>query len=107
MNKISNTCYSSHFDVTIIGAGLAGLQCARDLSAKGISVLLVDRKSDLTKGVPTTGIFVRKDRVFRFDAVDDLVGKHFGYNRGYALPDELNKMVLGGEIVAEEVGTTE
>lgn len=60
MNKISNTCYSSHFDVTIIGAGLAGLQCARDLSAKGISVLLVDRKSDLTKGVHTTGIFVRK-----------------------------------------------
>lgn len=54
-----------------------------------------------------TGIFVRKDRIFRFDAVDDLVGKHFGYNRGYALPDELNKMVLGGKIVAEEVSTTE
>lgn len=48
------------FDVTIIGAGLAGLQCARLLGAKGISVLLVDRRSDLTKGVHTTGIFVRK-----------------------------------------------
>lgn len=48
------------FDVTIIGAGLAGLQCARLLSAKGISVFLVDRKSDLAKGIHTTGIFVRK-----------------------------------------------
>jgi flavin-dependent dehydrogenase len=48
------------FDVIIIGAGLAGLQCARLLSEKGTKVLLVDRKSDLTKGIHTTGIFVRK-----------------------------------------------
>lgn len=47
-------------DVTIIGAGLAGLQCARLLSRQGAKVLLVDRKLDLTKGVHTTGIFVRK-----------------------------------------------
>lgn len=48
------------FDVTIIGSGLAGLQCAKLLAAAGAKVLLVDRKSDLTKGVHTTGIFVRK-----------------------------------------------
>ncbi|MEZ5427565.1 MAG: NAD(P)/FAD-dependent oxidoreductase [Pyrinomonadaceae bacterium] len=48
------------FDVVIIGAGLAGLQCARLLSAKGAKILLVDRKKDLTRGVHTTGIFVRK-----------------------------------------------
>ncbi|NOT47909.1 MAG: NAD(P)/FAD-dependent oxidoreductase [Acidobacteria bacterium] len=48
------------FDVTIIGAGLAGLQCAKLLAGKGRTVLLVDRKSDLTKGIHTTGIFVRK-----------------------------------------------
>lgn len=47
-------------DVTIIGSGLAGLQCARLLALGGAKVLLVDRKSDLTKGVHTTGIFVRK-----------------------------------------------
>jgi flavin-dependent dehydrogenase len=48
------------FDVVIIGAGLAGLQCARLLSQQGAKILLVDRKTDLTKGVHTTGIFVRK-----------------------------------------------
>jgi flavin-dependent dehydrogenase len=48
------------FDVVIIGAGLAGLQCARLLGGRGAKVLLVDRKTDLTKGVHTTGIFVRK-----------------------------------------------
>lgn len=48
------------FDVVIIGAGLAGLQCARLLAKEKVSVLLVDRKEDLSKGVHTTGIFVRK-----------------------------------------------
>lgn len=48
------------FDVVIIGAGLAGLQCARAISLQGFSVLLVDRKTDLARGVHTTGIFVRK-----------------------------------------------
>ena len=48
------------FDVVIIGAGLAGLQCAKLLSAAGVKVLLADRKEDLKKGIHTTGIFVRK-----------------------------------------------
>jgi flavin-dependent dehydrogenase len=49
-----------HNDVVIIGGGLAGLQCARLLAASNARVLLIDRKADLTKGVHTTGIFVRK-----------------------------------------------
>lgn len=49
-----------NYDVTIIGAGLAGLQCARLLRAKGVTVLLADRKKDLSQGIHTTGIFVRK-----------------------------------------------
>src|SRR5687767_8181549 len=49
-----------NFDVVIVGAGLAGLQCAKLLSQRGAKILLVDRKTDLTKGVHTTGIFVRK-----------------------------------------------
>ena len=48
------------FDVAIIGAGLAGLELSKTLSAKGLSVLLVDRKTDLRQHVHTTGIFVRK-----------------------------------------------
>jgi hypothetical protein len=48
------------FDVTVIGAGLAGLELTKELSARGLSVLLVDRKSDLSQHVHTTGIFVRK-----------------------------------------------
>ncbi len=48
------------FDVVIIGSGLAGLQCAKLLSQRGAKILLVDRKSDLKKGIHTTGIFVRK-----------------------------------------------
>ena len=48
------------FDAVIIGAGLAGLQCARLLSRCGAKILLVDRKIDLTRSIHTTGIFVRK-----------------------------------------------
>ncbi|MEP6902662.1 MAG: NAD(P)/FAD-dependent oxidoreductase [Actinomycetota bacterium] len=48
------------FDVVIIGAGLAGLQCAKLLAQRSAKILLVDRKTDLSKGIHTTGIFVRK-----------------------------------------------
>ena len=48
------------YDTVIIGAGLAGLQCARLLGQRGLRVLLVDRKASVTEGVHTTGIFVRK-----------------------------------------------
>lgn len=59
----------NRFDVTIVGAGLAGLQCARLLAAEGISVLLVDSKHDVRKAVRTTGIFVRKSfEEFNFTA---------------------------------------
>lgn len=48
------------FDVTVIGAGLSGLELTKELSSRGLSVLLVDRKPDLSQHVHTTGIFVRK-----------------------------------------------
>jgi flavin-dependent dehydrogenase len=51
---------SLRYDVTIVGAGLAGLQCARLLAAAGVTVLLVDRKSSVAHSVQTTGIFVRR-----------------------------------------------
>ncbi|HEX6715857.1 MAG TPA: NAD(P)/FAD-dependent oxidoreductase [Pyrinomonadaceae bacterium] len=61
------------YDVTIIGAGLAGLQCARLLGRQGLNVLLVDRKNHLDQKIHTTGIFVRRTLV-DFDIPDDCLG---------------------------------
>ncbi len=49
-----------NFEIAVVGAGLAGLQCARLLAARGLKVILIDRKASLTEGIHTTGIFVRK-----------------------------------------------
>jgi flavin-dependent dehydrogenase len=61
------------YDVAIIGAGLAGLQCARLLARQGLKVVLVDRKATLDQKIHTTGIFVRKTLV-DFDIQDDYLG---------------------------------
>jgi flavin-dependent dehydrogenase len=63
----------TNYDVTIIGAGLAGLQCARLLAVQGLNVLLVDRKNTLDQKIHTTGIFVRRTLV-DFDIPDDCLG---------------------------------
>lgn len=47
-------------DVVVIGAGLAGLQCARSIAQRGWSVVIVDRKQSPEQYVHTTGIFVRR-----------------------------------------------
>src|SRR5437667_1539725 len=48
------------FDVIVVGAGLAGLQCSRLLGTSGLRVLLVDQKPALDRSIHTTGIFVRR-----------------------------------------------
>lgn len=48
------------FDAVVVGAGLAGLQCARLLAGGGARVMLVDAKRALDERVHTTGIFVRR-----------------------------------------------
>ena len=61
------------YDVTIIGAGLAGLQLARLLARQDIRVLLVDRRRSVTDSIRTTGIFVR--RTFEeFDSLHHFLG---------------------------------
>jgi flavin-dependent dehydrogenase len=49
-----------NYDIAVIGAGLAGLQCARLVAARGFRVVVLDRKASVTGPVHTTGIFVRK-----------------------------------------------
>jgi len=61
------------YDTIIIGAGLAGLQCARLLGRRGLRVLLVDRKSSLQTSIHTTGIFVRRT-LEDFDIPADCLG---------------------------------
>jgi flavin-dependent dehydrogenase len=63
----------NNYDVTIIGAGLAGLQCARLLARKGLHVLLADRKNALDQKIHTTGIFVRRT-LLDFDVPEDCLG---------------------------------
>ena len=62
-----------HYDVVIVGAGLAGLQCARLLGRRGLDVLLVDRKPSLDTSIHTTGIFVRRT-LEDFDIPADCLG---------------------------------
>ena len=47
-------------DVLVVGAGLAGLHTATLLAQQGHDVLLVERRTSLTRAIRTTGIFVRK-----------------------------------------------
>lgn len=47
-------------DVLVVGAGLAGLHLATLLAARGHAVTVVDKRSDLTRSIRTTGIFVRR-----------------------------------------------
>jgi flavin-dependent dehydrogenase len=51
---------SAGVDVLVVGAGLAGLECARRLGEGGARVLLADRKPAVDHAVHTTGIFVRR-----------------------------------------------
>jgi flavin-dependent dehydrogenase len=61
------------FDVVIVGAGLAGLQCTRLLGRRGLRVLLIDQKPDLARAIHTTGIFVRRT-LEDFDLPEDCLG---------------------------------
>jgi flavin-dependent dehydrogenase len=64
---------SERVDVLVVGAGLAGLECARRLGDAGARVLLVDRKPAVDHAVHTTGIFVRRT-LESFALPDDCLG---------------------------------
>lgn len=51
-----------HYDVIISGASFAGLACAKELALRGCSVLVLERRADVKKGIRTTGILVDEAR---------------------------------------------
>ncbi len=50
----------THVDAVIVGAGFAGLACARALAERGRSVVVIDRKAAPGVGMHTTGILVHE-----------------------------------------------
>ncbi len=61
------------YHAAVLGAGLAGLECARRLAAAGLRAVLLDRKTSLDSAVHTTGIFVRRT-LEDFDLPADCLG---------------------------------
>jgi digeranylgeranylglycerophospholipid reductase len=50
----------NRYDVIVVGAGFAGLACARELASGGFRVCVIDRKHDLGERLHTTGILVKE-----------------------------------------------
>lgn len=50
----------NRYDVIVVGAGFAGLACARELAARGLRTCVIDRKRDLGERLHTTGILVQE-----------------------------------------------
>jgi len=48
------------YDVVVVGAGFAGLACARRVAERGLSVLVLERQSSPGERVRTTGILVKE-----------------------------------------------
>ena len=48
------------YDVVVVGAGFAGLACARELAGSGLKVLVVDKKRNAGDHIHTTGILVKE-----------------------------------------------
>ncbi len=52
-------------------------------------------------------VFVKKDRLLKFNNIADLYGVTVGINRGFAISDEFDVAVKTGKIRMEEVNSTE
>ena len=47
-------------DLVVVGAGFAGLACAKRAAERGLSVLVIDRQPSPGRYVHTTGILVKE-----------------------------------------------
>ncbi len=70
------------YDVVIAGASFAGITCAKTLAKLGCSVLVIERKADVSKGIRTTGVLV--DEAKDLIDVPDKLLKPIGQVRLYA-----------------------
>jgi flavin-dependent dehydrogenase len=59
-------------DLVIAGAGFAGLACATAAARRGLEVVVLEKKSDIGRGVHTTGILV-KEAARLLDVPDRLI----------------------------------
>src|SRR5260221_12031966 len=48
------------YDVVIVGAGFAGLACARSLAVRGVRTLVLERRPHAGHAVHTTGLLVKE-----------------------------------------------
>lgn len=53
-------CESADYDLVVVGAGFAGLACARRAAERGLSVLVLERQSEPGERIHTTGILVKE-----------------------------------------------
>ncbi|MYA33778.1 MAG: NAD(P)/FAD-dependent oxidoreductase [Gemmatimonadales bacterium] len=51
---------SADYDLAVVGAGFAGLACARRAAERGLSVLVLERQSEPGERIHTTGILVKE-----------------------------------------------
>ncbi len=60
------------YDLIVVGAGFAGLACAKSAAKKNLNTLILERKYDIGKNIHTTGILV-KEVAEEWDVPDRLV----------------------------------
>lgn len=60
MTAVGASRESADYDLVVVGAGFAGLACARQAAERGLSVLVLERQSEPGERIHTTGILVKE-----------------------------------------------
>ena len=60
MTAVGASRESADYDLVVVGAGFAGLACARRAAERGLSVLVLERQSEPGERIHTTGILVKE-----------------------------------------------
>ncbi|MDE0258575.1 MAG: NAD(P)/FAD-dependent oxidoreductase [Gammaproteobacteria bacterium] len=60
MTGVGASPESADYDLVVVGAGFAGLACARRAAERGLSVLVLERQSEPGERIHTTGILVKE-----------------------------------------------